>query len=349
MATVKKTTKKGAPKKTTKAQKAHEDVAGAVRIAFEAPEPLGEGELAAVERKARRARKPPPATDPIAARAQLRRVVSQYEALVDESKRCQQRTGDYRDRETGEVINPCRLTPDQIASFQAVRKALDDAAEVMRREMLRLCRAFPIYNVFLKDVYGVGTVTAAKLLADVDIRRATKVSSLNQLCGLGVHVDEEGIGHAERLRAGTTPVFHNRLKTGLYQAWSSLIKAPRRDESPYFRRGMEHKHKLLSSPRFVLHEGKKDSAGNVAATFDGKPGGRAIVNNRCWRPAMQLFLEHLYLVWRALEGLPVWPAYEAAKLGYGHGGKVVVNAPKYITVDEALALVRGPAIASAAE
>ncbi len=35
----------------------------------------------------------------------------------------------------------------------------------------------------------------------------------------------------------------------------------------------------------------------------------------------------------------MWPSYYAAKLGYEHGGKVCVEAPKMITVDEALALV----------
>lgn len=46
-----------------------------------------------------------------------------------------------------------------------------------------------------------------------------------------------------------------------------------------------------------------------------------------------------HIVWRTLEGLEVWPSYYAAKLGYEHGGKISVNAPRKLTVEEAIALV----------
>ena len=142
-------------------------------------------------------------------------------------------------------------------------------------------------------------------------------------------VNEDGQGKAQRARAGEKLDFHARLKVGLFQAFSALQKDAKRNESPYFRRLVEYKHRLQTGGRY-------DEATN---TFDGRKGGKAIVHNMAWRPAAQLLIEHLYIVWRTLEGLPVWPSYEAVKLGYGHGGKVVVNAPKMLTLDEALAVV----------
>lgn len=60
------------------------------------------------------------------------------------------------------------------------------------------------------------------------------------------------------------------------------------------------------------------------------------------RKMLDVFLEDLYVVWRALEGLPVWPDWYAGKLGYSHGGKIRVDAPKMLTLEEAKALVGDP-------
>jgi hypothetical protein len=66
-----------------------------------------------------------------------------------------------------------------------------------------------------------------------------------------------------------------------------------------------------------------------------------------WHKAADILLEDLYVVWRALEALPVWPSYYAAKLGYEHGGAPVDKvegyfknaAPKMLTVEDAKRLV----------
>jgi hypothetical protein len=47
----------------------------------------------------------------------------------------------------------------------------------------------------------------------------------------------------------------------------------------------------------------------------------------------------MYTIARTLEGLPVWPSYLAAKLGYMHGGKICINEPKVLTLEEAKAAI----------
>ena len=57
-----------------------------------------------------------------------------------------------------------------------------------------------------------------------------------------------------------------------------------------------------------------------------------------WMKAADLLLLDLYTVWRAIEGLPIWPSYVEGMRGYRHGDdKQIPNAPEILTVEQALA------------
>ena len=277
----------------------------------------------------------------------LRLMVREYNDLVDQSVRSKLRAGDKRDKETGEVmVNPLPQE-DRDRLLDRAERYRKDADSVMRRTT-KLLHRFPIYTLFLQHVDGCGPVTAAKLIADVNIAKCNKVSSLHQFCGLGVMTGDDGDTFAQCAKKGETRSFNLQLKTAILMFVESLIKNPRRDSSPYYQRLAGYKHRMQSSPRFVEDLTKKGEDGKPPATFDGVAGGRAHVHSMAKRVAAQLFLEDRYLVWRAIEGLPVWPSYQAAKLGHIHAGKVRVTDAEVITVDRALEIV-GMSQAAAAE
>lgn len=60
-----------------------------------------------------------------------------------------------------------------------------------------------------------------------------------------------------------------------------------------------------------------------------------------WVKAADLFLYDLYVMWRTLEGLPAWPTYlDGVVRGVAHKtGEPVVNAPRYLTMEEAREIV----------
>lgn len=300
---------------------------------------------------------------------QLRCLVREYQALTNQIRATKQRTGPYTMKETGEV-RQSPLNQEQKDALLRNAAAQETQRAGVLRQIEKILVHFPLYSQFIKDVAGVGVACAGLLLANIDWTRCEKVSSLQQFCGMGVRVDDEGKGHAQRKQAGTPLDYREEIKTALWHCFAqSMVKAKdgRRvvdhvaedgtkvyatDEdgneirtgneavqnSPYFRRMVEYKHRLLSSPRYREEDN----------TFDGRKGGKAIVNNMAYRPAAQLFLEHLYILGRTLAGLGVWPSYEAVKLGYGHGGKVAVNAPKFLTLAEAFAAVGVPMPAAVA-
>lgn len=276
----------------------------------------------------------------------LRLMVREYNDLVDQAKRSGQRAGDKVSKETGEILVNPLPQEDRDRLLERSERYRKDADSVMRR-CEKLLRRFPIYNVFLQHVDGCGPVTSAKLIADVDIARCVKVSSLHQFCGLGVMTDDDGKSKAQFPRKGEVRTFNVQLKTAVLMFVESLVKNPNREGSPYYQRMIGYKHRLQSSDRFVESATKKGPDGKPSSTFDGAACGRAHVHMMSKRVAAQLFLEDVYLVWRALEGLPVWPSYQAGKLGHVHAGKVRVTDAETITVERALEIVgMAPAIAA---
>lgn len=129
------------------------------------------------------------------------------------------------------------------------------------------------------EVKGAGFITLAKIVAHIDIRRANTISALWRYAGLAV-VD----GKAERLKKGEKAHFNRDLKTAVYLLGTQFLKA----NSPY---------------RQIYDEAK---AGYEEKKPDWTNGHRHLA---AMRVMMKVFLSHLWLRWRELEGLPVSEPY----------------------------------------
>jgi len=262
-------------------------------------------------------------TDP---REELRRIVRQHKALVKASVAITHMSSDRKNRETGEVI-VCRLPEDVQIAFQSLAQDVaKKKAEALESAMKQELKRIPIYNHFLKNVFGVGPVVAAYLVSEIDIHRAVKSSALRRFCGLAVIN-----GRLERRAKGVKSAYSSELRTRIFQAFDSMWKNRTKGQgrmTKYLEIWVNAKHrKLQMATDGKINNGVRDVSAKGYSHSYG------------WHKAADIFLEDLYTIWRALEGLDVWPSYYAAKLGYEHGGKISVNAPKKLTVEEALELV----------
>jgi len=214
----------------------------------------------------------------------------------------------------GEKIK-CKLPEDVRDLLEANAKHAKHEADLLQTPMRKQLRQLPIYEHFLSKVYGCGPVVAAYIAAEVDIHRAVKSSALRMFFGLAV-VN----GRLIRRTRGQKNTYNSGLRTRIYQMFSAMMKNGRRDNntSKYLTIWDDYRHRAqcMAEPE--------------------KPA-KALSKGR-WKAA-DVFVEDLYTIWRTLEGLPVWPSYHAAKLGYEHGGRVCVNEPRVLTLDEALAVV----------
>lgn len=187
-----------------------------------------------------------------------------------------------------------------------------------------LIAEFPIWGAFLKGVRGVGPAMAGVIIAEIDITKAKYSSSLWKYAGLDVAEDGKGRSrHKAHLvdvqytdasgevctKKGIT--FNPFLKTKLTGVLSDLFI--RMKSEPYVTIYGDYKHRIASRNDATLTKGH--------------------IHNMAKRYAVKRFLSDLYVAWRTVEGLPVAPDYQEAKLGHVHGaGPTAENSQDVETV-----------------
>jgi len=164
--------------------------------------------------------------------------------------------------------------------FAEMEKELD-------KDIRRVVRDEPMHEL-LSGIKGVGDTFAAKLLAFIDIERAGTVSAVWRYAGYAV-ID----GERERAKKGEVLHYNKRLKTTCYLIAESFLRC----NSPY---------------RAIYDEAK---AYYQAERSDWTLGH---CHNAAMRKMVKIFLSHLWLRWRELEGLPTSRPYVHAHLEHTH-------------------------------
>jgi hypothetical protein len=177
---------------------------------------------------------------------------------------------------------------------------MEAGIESMLAEMLR--EGCPPIIEQMIELKGIGIITAAKIVSEIDITRCDTVSALWRYAGYGV-VD----GKRERYTRGEQAHFNRRLKIAVRLAIESFLKA----RSPYAeiyaitKQSWAAKYEGVIPPSAVTRGGDKYSpilhAHNVAIGKTAK-----------------VFLCHLWERWRRLEGLTTRDIYSIDKLKHEH-------------------------------
>lgn len=135
-------------------------------------------------------------------------------------------------------------------------------------------------------IKGVGKLLAAQIVSPIDISKANTVSALWRYAGYGVDED----GNAERRKRGEV-IHHNpALKTVMFKLATSFL----RSKSPYSQEYYRAKEFYETEREWTkLH-----------------------CHRAALRKMMKMFLAHLWMHWRTLEGLDTRPLYVIEKLGH---------------------------------
>ncbi len=189
---------------------------------------------------------------------------------------------------------------------------LESGEEKHFRRLGSILEEFPIYTGFLKGVKGCGPAMSAVIISEFDIHKAKYPSSMWQYAGFGVEHDNRGTSKRkehlvevaykdkdgkDQTRMG---IRHNNwLKTKLCGVLAGCFL---RSKSPYADVYANYKHRLDNH----LNWQERSKLNRHRASL---------------RYMIKIFLLDLYKVWRKLEGLPVAPSYQEAKLGHVHDPK----------------------------
>lgn len=146
------------------------------------------------------------------------------------------------------------------------------------------------YSVWpwLKRVKGIGPTLAGKLLCDIDITKAVRVSNLWSFAGLGVTAE----GKSPKPVKGEKLPYNAKLRTACFMVSRSFLMC----NSPYL--------EIYASAKefYQLHRG-------IPYEYRGVPmqpaWTKGHIDYAARRKMVKVFLSHLYAKWRAAEGLPV--------------------------------------------
>ena len=178
--------------------------------------------------------------------------------------------------------------------------------------------AHPI-GVWLKEIYGIGPVIAAGLLAHIDITRAPTAGHIWRYAGLDP---------TSKWEKGTKRPWNASLKTLCWKAGQSFMKFSNQDECFYGK---------LYRERKAYEQGRNDAGGNaevaaqILATKKFRADTDAVkhlsagklppaqIDARARRYAVKIFLSHLQAHWYEHHyGTPAPAPFAIAHMGHAH-------------------------------
>jgi hypothetical protein len=151
-------------------------------------------------------------------------------------------------------------------------------------EMVEMHRIYP----YISGVKGVGPSLAAQILSQIDIQTADTVSALWRYCGFAV-ID----GKAEKPTKGEKLHYNKKLKTVFFKLASSLLRAG----SPY--------RQFYDDAKEYYQANRPDWTKNH-------------IHMASLRKMIKVFIAHLWLVWRKVDGLETRDLYVSERLGHDH-------------------------------
>ena len=173
--------------------------------------------------------------------------------------------------------------------------------EWIYKELNSKVKAHPLWDAWLKHVKGIGPALAGGYLAWIgDIGRFETISALHAYMGL--HCDENG--KAVRKRKGVQANWHQRLKMHAWKTAKAFVKTNGKYRGFYDRTKKKYQK---AHPKEV----KIKIDGTMRTLYT-----KGHIDNMAMRKTVKLFISHLWLQWRTLEGFPTRSPYPLEQLGH---------------------------------
>lgn len=177
-----------------------------------------------------------------------------------------------------------KQTTERFEHWATIYQDLEDDID---KEIVEICKDIYIVHE-MSMVKGVNAITAAKVISMIDITRCETVSALWRYCGYGV-VD----GKAERMKKGEKLHYNKRLKTACYLVGVGLMRWNDKYSDIYYKSKEYYEENRPDWTKLHRHR----------AAF---------------RKMVKVWIAHLWLQWRTIEGLNTRPLYSHEKQNHTH-------------------------------
>lgn len=165
-----------------------------------------------------------------------------------------------------------------------------------------------IWNMFLKNIRGIGAILAGGLMSWLDPSKADHVSSFWKYCGL--HVEN---GCAVKRKHGQKLGFNLKMRTFCWKIADSFIK----QRTPFYREiydeaklreaeKLNHPEQNSTNCPYYIECRKRIKTKTLPC--------KKHIDYRARRKMVKRFLADLWAIWRKIEGLPVTEPYAIAIL-----------------------------------
>ena len=189
-------------------------------------------------------------------------------------------------------------------------RRVDDLEHYVDGRVASLIGGHPAYSWF-SLVKGVGKENIGKVVAQIDIERATTISAVWKFAGYAP-VD----GKAEkRVKGGGTLEYNSQLRSMCWRLGGSLLRAKGKFYDYYLREKEKSVQKYAGRGKAIVPasalpkvNGKKQEIDSVIS--------EGHVHNQALRKMIKLFLACLWLEWRKALDLPVTNPYPIDVLGH---------------------------------
>lgn len=168
----------------------------------------------------------------------------------------------------------------------------------LEKEIHKNIKDHPMWS-WLKEVKGIGPLLGAALLSNIDITRADHASSVWKFCGLAVDPET---GRAERLQAGKKASYNPEMKTICWKIGESFVKTKGKYRGIYDTSKLFYQKKF---PKTVFLKNEKDEFVKNKQGKKIKVYTKGHIHAMSKRRTVKLFLSHLWVSWREMEGLSV--------------------------------------------
>lgn len=260
----------------------------------------------------------------------LRILVRAREDFQAQRKRMDNRIGRKADG-TDQSIEGREFQSDDVDTFVQIADAAKEQEKVIEKRLAKVLNQYPIWTGWLKGVKGVGTISAAHIISEIDIHIATNASKITQYAGMNPGmvrgkkrknlpngafetITTNTLVRGDKATSGFILPYNKRLKTALLGVLAdSFIKSQNYYCMEFY---YPYKERLANSDKLV----KENKGGGKVVEIPWKEATPNHRNMAARRYMIKMFLHDLYAQWREIEGLPVRPPYQEEYLGHRHTG-----------------------------